>query len=134
VVQPGVITVLATRPVIEGKRLTELLISHARFFTEPRVMTRLAPEYEPGEVRVSVRVWHRSADAGPLPLPRRRRAETEHGTEEAHEAREAEADAVVPDAPPLRGIAGPAKAAQVHAEPLEQLYTPAKTGGYARGA
>lgn len=129
VVPPGVITVLATRPVIEGKRLTELLISHARFFTEPRVMTRLAPEYEPGEVRVSVRVWHRSADAGPLPLPRRRRAETEHGAEETHEARDADAaaDVVVPDAPPLRGIAGPAKATPVRAEPPEQLYTPAET-------
>ncbi|WP_026127124.1 TcpE family conjugal transfer membrane protein [Nocardiopsis xinjiangensis] len=131
VVPPGVITVLATRPVIEGKRLTELLISYARFFTEPRVMTRLAPEYEPGEVRVSVRVWHRSADAGPLPLPlpRRHRAEAEHGTEGTHEAQEAGGAA---DAPPLRGVAGPAKAAPVRAESLEELYTPAETDRTAR--
>ena len=74
VVPPGVITVLATRPVIEGKRLTELLLSQARFLTEARVYTRLAPEYEPAEVRVAVRVWHRSPDAGPLPLVKRRRA------------------------------------------------------------
>src|SRR5690625_7776726 len=68
VVPPGVITVLATRPVIEGQRLTELLISHARFFTEPRVMTRLAPEYEHGEVRVSQRVMTRNQDAVHIPL------------------------------------------------------------------
>ncbi|MFV2195978.1 TcpE family conjugal transfer membrane protein [Nocardiopsis sp. LOL_012] len=75
VVPPGVITVLATRPVIEGKRLTELLISQARFLTEARVYTRLAPEYEPGQVRVEVRVWHRHPDAGPLPGAGRRGAE-----------------------------------------------------------
>ena len=131
VVPPGVITVLATRPVIEGKRLTELLISYARFFTEPRVMTRLAPEYEPGEMRVSVRVWHRSADAGRLPLPRRHRAEAEHGTEGTHEAQEAEgaAGVAVPDAPPLRGVAGPAKAAPVRAESLEERYTLPRRAG-----
>ena len=140
VVPPGVITVLATRPVIEGKRLTELLISQARFFTEPRVMTRLAPEYEPGEVRVSVRVWHRGANAGPL--PRRHRAESEHGTEGTQEAQEAEgaADVVVPDAPPLRGVAGRAEASPVRAESLEELYTPAepdrtgRAGSAAKGA
>ncbi|WP_051415416.1 TcpE family conjugal transfer membrane protein [Nocardiopsis sp. CNT312] len=75
VVPPGVITVLATRPVIEGKRLTELLISQARFLTEARVYTRLAPEYEPGQVRVAVRVWHRHPDAGPLPGADRRGTE-----------------------------------------------------------
>uniref|UniRef100_UPI003EB7AC66 conjugal transfer protein n=1 Tax=Nocardiopsis synnemataformans TaxID=61305 RepID=UPI003EB7AC66 len=68
VVPPGVITVLATRPVIEGKRLTELLISQARFLAEARVYNRLAPEYEPAEVRVTVRVWHRDPESGPLPL------------------------------------------------------------------
>lgn len=69
VVPPGVITVLATRPVIEGKRLTELLISQTRFLAEARVYTRMAPEYEPAQVRVAVRVWHRDPAAGPLPLP-----------------------------------------------------------------
>ncbi|QRN78895.1 MAG: conjugal transfer protein, partial [Nocardiopsis sp. BM-2018] len=97
VVPPGVITVLATRPVIEGKRLTELLISQARFLTEARVYTRLAPEYEPAEVRVSVRVWHRHPEAGPLPLTRaaarRAQAEEEAALERAAEAEEAEAAA-----------------------------------------
>ncbi|MFC3997128.1 hypothetical protein ACFOVU_14440, partial [Nocardiopsis sediminis] len=57
----------ATRPVIEGKRLTELLLSYGRYFTEARVYTRLTPEHEPAEIRVTVRVWHRDPAAGPLP-------------------------------------------------------------------
>ncbi|MDA2809442.1 TcpE family conjugal transfer membrane protein [Nocardiopsis sp. RSe5-2] len=66
IVPPLIITFLATRPVIEGKRLTELLLSQIRFLAEARVYTRLAPEHEPAEVRVEVRVWHRDPD---LPLP-----------------------------------------------------------------
>ncbi|WP_046472213.1 TcpE family conjugal transfer membrane protein, partial [Allosalinactinospora lopnorensis] len=68
-VPPGLITFLATRPVIEGKRLTELLFSQGRFLTEARVYTRLAPEREPAEITVAVRVWHRDPAAGPLPAP-----------------------------------------------------------------
>ncbi|MFD6949317.1 hypothetical protein A6A08_12805 [Nocardiopsis sp. TSRI0078] len=112
VVPPGVITVLATRPVVEGKRLTELLISQARFLAEARVYNRLAPEYEPAEVRVAVRVWHRAPEAGPLPLTgRRRRAEREAVAPVADEAVAQDAP-VRPDrseAPPLRGVAAPAE-------------------------
>ncbi|QUX28483.1 hypothetical protein KGD83_25155 [Nocardiopsis akebiae] len=110
VVPPGVITVLATRPVIEGKRLTELLISQARFLAEARVYNRLAPEYEPAEVRVTVRVWHRDPAAGPLPSASRRRAEPEPETAGDGIA-EAADGAVRPsrsDAPPLLGVRGPA--------------------------
>jgi MinD-like ATPase involved in chromosome partitioning or flagellar assembly len=109
VVPPGVITVLATRPVIEGKRLTELLISQARFLAEARVYNRLAPEYEPAEVRVTVRVWHRDPASGPLPLASRRRAEPEAETAGDGIAEAAET-AVGPsrsDAPPLLGVRGP---------------------------
>lgn len=114
VVPPGVITVLATRPVMEGKRLTELLISQARFLAEARVYTRLAPEYEPSEVRVAVRVWHRDPEAGPLVMPRRRRAdrgevETDHAEIPVEDT--APARPVPGAAPPLRGIAAPAASA-----------------------
>ncbi|QVJ01065.1 conjugal transfer protein [Nocardiopsis eucommiae] len=135
VVPPGVITVLATRPVIEGKRLTELLISQARFLTEARVFTRLAPEYEPAEIRVSVRVWHRDAEAGPLPLPRgARRAQTE--TEAEVESQAAPAEVQEPEeapdlesarraAPPLRGVpARPPVPVVEHDDSVE--YTPAR--------
>ncbi|MFY7068709.1 TcpE family conjugal transfer membrane protein [Nocardiopsis changdeensis] len=124
VVPPGVITVLVTRPVIEGKRLTELLLSQARYLAEARAYTRLAPEYEPAEVRVAVRVWHRDPAAGPLPLPRRR-AEREAEPVEAAEAPVAvEAEQVRPapeQAPPLRRVreAGPVRAPEpVAVEPV----------------
>ncbi|RNL82543.1 conjugal transfer protein [Halostreptopolyspora alba] len=89
-VPPLVITFFATRPVIEGKRLTEVLLSQMRFLTEARVYTRLAPEREPGEVTVTARVWHRHPAAGPLPAvrkkPERKRAKkkaTKKGTTRA---------------------------------------------------
>ncbi|KUP96397.1 conjugal transfer protein, partial [Thermobifida cellulosilytica] len=67
IVPPGVITFLATRPVIEGKSLTELLRSQIVYATEARVYTRLAPQYEPERITVSARVWRRAPEAGPLP-------------------------------------------------------------------
>jgi hypothetical protein len=43
VLPPGLLTWLTTRPVIENKRLPELLESQVRYLAEPRVWTRLAP-------------------------------------------------------------------------------------------
>jgi len=129
VVPPGVITVLATRPVVEGKRLTELLISQARFLAEARVYTRLAPEYEPSEVRVAVRVWHRDPEAGPLAMPGRRRAER-HAVETGAEPAEAPVEDTAPlrltpdTAPPLRGVAEPVSASAPTVEDAP-AYTPA---------
>ncbi|MFI6577022.1 TcpE family conjugal transfer membrane protein [Nocardiopsis sp. NPDC050513] len=133
VVPPGVITVLATRPVIEGKRLTELLISQARFLAESRVYTRLAPEYEPGEVRVVVRVWHRHPDAGPLPAVGRRRAEHAAPEVEAAVVEEATERPTPESAPPLVGVAGPA----ARPEPAvadEPVYVPAQDEDRAEAA
>ncbi|MFD3686593.1 TcpE family conjugal transfer membrane protein [Nocardiopsis sp. NPDC058631] len=128
VVPPGVITVLATRPVIEGKRLTELLISQARFLAEARVYTRLAPEYEPSEVRVAVRVWHRDPEAGPLAMPGRGRAGRRAVEFEAEPAEVLVEDTAplrpVPEAaPPLRGVAEPVASAPALVD--EPVYTPA---------
>ncbi|WP_415840234.1 TcpE family conjugal transfer membrane protein, partial [Nocardiopsis gilva] len=67
-VPPFVITFFATRPVMEGKRLSELVVSQVRYMAEARVYTSLSPEREPTEVRVAVRVWHRDPAAGPLPV------------------------------------------------------------------
>ncbi|WP_306371312.1 TcpE family conjugal transfer membrane protein, partial [Nocardiopsis sp. CC223A] len=122
VVPPGLITVLVTRPVIEGKRLTELLLSQARYLAEARVYTRLAPEYEPAEVRVAVRVWHRDPEAGPLPLPRRRAEREAVAAEpvEAVAAVEVEEPRPAPEqAPPLRRVreAGPVRASAPAVEP-----------------
>ncbi|MEO3862948.1 TcpE family conjugal transfer membrane protein [Acrocarpospora sp. B8E8] len=68
-VPPGVITWLSTRPVIEGKRLTELLQSQSRYLSEPRTWCRLAPVSEPDEVVFHGRVWRASRRT----VPRRAR-------------------------------------------------------------
>ncbi|MBT2213957.1 conjugal transfer protein [Actinomadura sp. NEAU-AAG7] len=67
IVPPAVLTWLATRPVIEGKRLTELLLSQSRYFSEPRTWCRLTPIREPREVVIVARVWRRPGVAAPAP-------------------------------------------------------------------
>ncbi|MEW9553548.1 TcpE family conjugal transfer membrane protein [Nonomuraea sp. NPDC050783] len=56
-VPPGIVTWLSTRPVIEGKRLTELLESQIRYLGEPKAWYRLAPGAEPETITFSARVW-----------------------------------------------------------------------------
>jgi MinD-like ATPase involved in chromosome partitioning or flagellar assembly len=58
VLPPGVLTWLTTRPVIEGKRLPELVTSQVRYMTEPRAWCRMTPFAEKDEIVVSARVWH----------------------------------------------------------------------------
>ncbi|MDI9581737.1 MAG: TcpE family conjugal transfer membrane protein, partial [Thermobispora sp.] len=60
-VPPGVLTWLSTRPVIESKRLTELLQSQLRYLVEPRTWCRMAPKREPDEIAFTVRVWRSRA-------------------------------------------------------------------------
>ncbi len=70
ILPPGLLTWLATRPVLEGKRLPELVKSQLRYLAEPRVWCRMAPSSERDVVRVSGRVWRTSASArraGPAP-------------------------------------------------------------------
>ena len=59
VLPPGVLTWLTTRPVIESKRLPELVSSQLRYVAEPRTWCRMAPFAEKDEIMVSARVWHR---------------------------------------------------------------------------
>ncbi len=63
VLPPGVLTWLTTRPVLENKRLPELLVSQLRYLGEPRTWCRLVPLSEKNDIRVYVRVWHRPAGA-----------------------------------------------------------------------
>ena len=58
VLPPGVLTWLTTRPVLENKRLPELLVSQLRYLSEPRTWCRLVPLSEKNEIRVYARVWH----------------------------------------------------------------------------
>ena len=57
VLPPGLATWLATRPVLESKRLPELVKSQLRYLAEPRVLCRMAPLSERDVVVVSGRVW-----------------------------------------------------------------------------
>ncbi|MEU6717820.1 TcpE family conjugal transfer membrane protein [Nonomuraea sp. NPDC046802] len=59
-VPPGIVTWLSTRPVIEGKRLTELLESQLRYLGQPKAWYRLSPTSEPETVTFSGRVWRTS--------------------------------------------------------------------------
>ena len=70
VLPPGLLTWLTTRPVIENKRLPELVESQVRYLTEPRVWTRLTPLNEKDQMVVTARVWHARQ------APQRRKAAT----------------------------------------------------------
>ena len=70
VLPPGMLTWLSTRPVIESKRLPELVSSQLRYLAEPRTWCRMAPFAEKDHVLLYVRVWRRSAQQR-RPAPRR---------------------------------------------------------------
>jgi len=58
VLPPGVLTWLTTRPVIENKRLPELVESQSRYLMEPRTWVRLTPLSEKDQMVLTARVWH----------------------------------------------------------------------------
>ena len=60
VLPPGVLTWLATRPVLESKRLPELIISQVRYIGEPSAWSRMTPHVEKDEIVVVGQVWRRS--------------------------------------------------------------------------
>ncbi|MGH3218124.1 MAG: TcpE family conjugal transfer membrane protein, partial [Streptosporangiaceae bacterium] len=60
ILPPGALTWLTTRPVIESKRLPELVGSQLRYLSEPRTWCRMAACSERDEISISVRVWHGS--------------------------------------------------------------------------
>jgi hypothetical protein len=59
VLPPGVLTWFATRPVLESKRLPQLVASQVRYLGEPRTWCRMAPLAENDEIFVTARVWRR---------------------------------------------------------------------------
>ena len=58
ILPPGVLTWLTTRPVIESKRLPDLVSPQLRYVAEPRIWCRMAPFAEKDEIAVTARVWH----------------------------------------------------------------------------
>ncbi|HEY1644477.1 MAG TPA: TcpE family conjugal transfer membrane protein [Streptosporangiaceae bacterium] len=87
VLPPGVLAWLTTRPVLEGKRLPELVTSQVRYLLEPRTWARMSPLAEKDEVVVICRVWRAAAPPASEPAAVTEAAET------------AEAAAPVPAAP-----------------------------------
>jgi hypothetical protein len=61
VLPPGVLAWLVTRPVLEGKRLPELVLSQLRYLSEPRTWCRMTPLTERDQIAVFARVWRRTA-------------------------------------------------------------------------
>ncbi|HEY6294609.1 MAG TPA: TcpE family conjugal transfer membrane protein, partial [Streptosporangiaceae bacterium] len=59
VLPPGLLTWLTTRPVIENKRLPELVSSQLRYIAEPKTFCRMAPFAEKDHIALSARVWRR---------------------------------------------------------------------------
>jgi hypothetical protein len=64
VLPPGVLTWLTTRPVLESKRLPELVTSQLRYVAEPRAWCRMAPFAEKDDILVTARVWHKHPPEG----------------------------------------------------------------------
>src|SRR6201995_3238068 len=68
ILPPGVLTWLTTRPVLESKRLPELVESQMRYLSEPRTFVRLAPLSEKDQMILTARVWH-SRRVAKRPVP-----------------------------------------------------------------
>jgi MinD-like ATPase involved in chromosome partitioning or flagellar assembly len=60
VLPPGVLAWLTTRPVLEGKRLPELVLSQVRYLLEPKTWCRMAPLAEKDEIVFVCRVWRQA--------------------------------------------------------------------------
>ena len=112
VLPPGVLTWLTTRPVIENKRLPELVSSQLRYLAEPKAFCRMAPFAEKDHIALSARVWRRDPAQA-----RARKAAKSRGP-----ARVPETARPAAGRPPARAsapVAAPvAAAAQVAAAPL----------------
>jgi MinD-like ATPase involved in chromosome partitioning or flagellar assembly len=117
VLPPGVITWLATRPVLESKRLPELVISQVRYLGEPGIWCRMAPLAEKDDVVVIGKVWRRDersrtpaeapalAPAVPRPAPARVRPARKAAVTQTSQASQASAAgqaARVPGAAPAQ--------------------------------
>ena len=77
---PGVLAWLVTRPVLEGKRLPELVLSQLRYLAEPRTWCRMTPAAEKARLVVVAQVWRApaslrlpgsAAEAEPATAPQR---------------------------------------------------------------
>src|SRR5262245_57090685 len=57
ILPPGALAWVVTRPVLESKRLPELVVSQLRYVSEPRTWCRMAPPAEKDEIVITAPVW-----------------------------------------------------------------------------
>jgi MinD-like ATPase involved in chromosome partitioning or flagellar assembly len=128
VLPPGVLTWLTTRPVIESKRLPELVSSQLRYLSEPRTWCRMTPFAEKDTVYVSVRVWHRHP-----PDARPKKARKAVGrARSAERTLETAWDPALPQSPAVAPVAvAPAVVAQPAASQAVVSQTGTRQGAYA---
>src|SRR6516162_10281801 len=126
VLPPGVLSLLATRPVLESKRLPELIISQVRYIGEPSAWCRMTPHVEKDEIIVVGQVWRRSQPqpaigpaARPAAVPAARPA-----------AVPAVAAAAVPAAAPTAGTAAAPAAVPAAASGTAASPAAARPGGW----
>ncbi len=110
VLPPGVLAWLVTRPVLEGKRLPELVLSQLRYVSEPRTWCRMAPLAEKDVITVVATVWRR---------PSARSAAQGVAARLAPAAQVPEAQA-----PAARTSAAPAQPSVADSAPAERLSAP----------
>jgi len=60
ILPPGALAWVVTRPVLESKRLPELVVSQLRYLSEPRTWCRMAPLAEKDDIVITARVWRRA--------------------------------------------------------------------------
>jgi MinD-like ATPase involved in chromosome partitioning or flagellar assembly len=114
ILPPGALAWLVTRPVLEGKRLPELVVSQVRYLNEPRTWCRMAPLAERAEVLVVARVWRRAGNGPVIVSPPAAAPETGaagSAIEVASVPEPAIREPAVPE-PAVRGPAVPEPAAQ----------------------
>ena len=123
VLPPAVLAWLVTRPVLEGKRLPELVLSQLRYLSEPRTWCRMAPLAEKDVIAVAATVWRRPSPGAAelteavqqLPAPQVRAAGDSRAQVRAMGAA---------PTPESAARAAPAQAAAAHA-PAAPVPTPA---------
>ncbi|HTT50545.1 MAG TPA: TcpE family conjugal transfer membrane protein [Streptosporangiaceae bacterium] len=120
VLPPAVLTWLATRPVLESKRLPELVISQVRYLGEPATWCRLSPLAEQDEIAVVGRVWRRAEQEQeaevPAAVPDRQNVPAKKAVPAIAQPASAPAAAAVP-ARAVRAAAIPATARPATARP-----------------
>jgi TcpE family len=142
VLPPAVLAWLVTRPVLEGKRLPELVLSQLRYLSEPRTWCRMAPLAEKDVIAVAATVWRRpSAGEGDLAAAAQSAPEAHatsaesapvHAMPQVPPAHASASQVRAMDASPARVSAAHATAGQVRAMDATRAQAPAARVSAAR--